>query len=253
MLEGYMEVIFKSGLEGTVESGLLLEKKMDLTANNLANVATAGFKRDRISFRELLVTAYDGEVKQAKTESIYTDFGPGEVKRTGNPLDVALNGPGFFKIETPDGILYTRAGNFALNGDNVLVNTQGYPVMGQGGAITLDGTTIEINEVGGISMDQEGDGIMAEVDSLAVVNFDDPSVLEKLGNSLYRLKDSRAGEIPADGTQVRQGYLEQSNVNVMEEMVQMIQVQRNYESYQKVIQMLDEIDSRAINDVGKLT
>jgi flagellar basal-body rod protein FlgG len=248
-----MEVIFKSGLEGTVESGLLLEKKMDLTANNLANVATAGFKRDRISFRELLLTAYNGEIKQAKTESIYTDFGPGEVKRTGNPLDAALNGPGFFKIETPDGILYTRAGNFALNGDNVLVTAQGYPVMGQGGPITLDGTTIEINEVGGISMDQAGDGVMAEADSLAVVNFDDPSVLEKLGNSLYRLKDPRASEIPADGTQVRQGYLEQSNVNVMEEMVQMIQVQRNYESYQKIIQLLDEIDSRAINDVGKLT
>ncbi|MDI6791172.1 MAG: flagellar hook-basal body protein, partial [Thermodesulfobacteriota bacterium] len=178
---------------------------------------------------------------------------PGEVKQTGNPLDAALNGPGFFKIDTPDGIRYTRAGNFALNGDNVLVTAQGYPVMGQGGPITLDGTTIEINEVGGISMDQAGDGIMAEADSLAVVNFDDPSVMEKVGNSLYRLKDPQANEIPADGTQVRQGYLEQSNVNVMEEMVQMIQVQRNYEAYQKIIQLFDEIDSRAINDVGKLT
>ncbi len=248
-----MEVISKSGLEGTVESSLLLEKKMDLTANNLANVATAGFKRDRIAFREVLLTAYNGEVKQAKTESIYTDFGPGEVKRTGNPLDVALNGHGFFKIETPDGVRYTRAGDFALNSDKVLVTAQGYPVIGQGGPITLDGTTIEINEVGGISMDQAGDGIMSEVDSLAVVNLDDPSVLEKMGNSLYRSKDSQANEIPAEGTQVRQGYLEQSNVSVMEEMVQMIQLQRNYESYQKIIQLFDEIDSRVINDVGRLT
>lgn len=102
-------------------------------------------------------------------------------------------------------------------------------------------------------MDQAGDGVMAEADSLAVVNFDDPSVMEKIGNSLYRLKDSQTNEIPADGTQVRQGYLEHSNVNVMEEMVQMIQLQRNYESYQKIIQLFDEIDSRAINDVGKLT
>lgn len=245
-----MEPIMRSDV---VESCVLLEKKMDFITNNLANISTYGFKRDDLSFREALVNASDGQMKKIKEVTVRTDFSPGDPKSTGNPFDLSLSGPGFFKIQTPEGIRYTRNGNFCLNNESVLTTSDGHPVIGQGGSITLAGWNIEVNETGGISIDQTGDGTMSEVDSLSIVNFEDAGALEKIGNSLYRLKDAATPEIPAEGTQVRQSMLEFSNVNVVKEMVEMIQVQRNYESYRKILQFLDEIDSRLFNETGRLT
>ncbi|MFH1148680.1 MAG: flagellar basal-body rod protein FlgF [Pseudomonadota bacterium] len=236
-----------------VESCVLLEHKMDFVANNMANISTYGFKRDDLSFREALVKASDGQMKKIKEVTVRTDFSPGDPKSTGNPLDFALAGPGFFKVQTPDGIRYTRNGNFCLSGESILTTPDGYPVLGQGGAITLAGWDVEVNDSGGISIDQSGDGTMVEADRFDIVDFEDPGALEKMGNSLFRLKDSGATETAAEGVQVRQGALEFSNVNVVKEMVSMIQLQRNYESYRKILQFLDEIDARLFNETGRLT
>lgn len=242
-----------SAKTGAVESCLFLEKKMEAVSNNIANMGTSSFKKACTSFREVLAKCSDGSIRSGTTMILGTDFSPGEMKQTGNPLDVALQGPGFFKVETPQGVVYTRNGSFTQNNEGILVTSDGYPVLGQGGQITLKGSNIEINDHGGISMDQSGDGRMSEIDRLTVVNFEDTSVLEKVGDSSYRSKSTSAQETPADDTKVQQGFLEQSNINPVQEMIDLIQIQRTYEFYRKVIQSYDELESRLYNDVGRLS
>lgn len=242
-----------SAKTGAVEGCLLLERKMEAISNNLANVGTCSFKKACVSFQEILARSSNGELRAGKAISANTDFAPGETRLTGNPLDLALEGPGFFKVETPEGTLYTRNGGFSQNTENVLVTSQGYPVLGQGGPINVKGSNIQIDESGVISADQTGDGKMTEVGRISIVNFEDPSVLEKVGDSFYRTKDASAPEAPASETKISQGYLEQSNINPVQEMVEMIQIQRNYELYRKVIQSFDELESRLFNEVGRLS
>ncbi len=227
------------------------ELKLDIISNNLANVAVPGFKRNRISFQNLLMDA------TSQTTNLYndsltalvnvrTDFSPGDIRITGNPLDVALSGRGFFKIMTSEGIKYTRKGSFALDSQGNLITQEGYQVLGKNGAINTQGKDLEIDKTGRVLVDGK------EIDKLDIVDFEDLSVLRKSGEAMFE-KDSKTGEIPAPpDTTVRQGYLENSNVNVAEEMVRMIQSLRAFESYQKAIKLLDHLDKKASNDVGRI-
>lgn len=231
------------------------ELRMDIISNNLANSAVYGFKRDTISFNDLLGESMSAgsqsniasmNIEDTHFISVKTDLSQGDIRLTGNDLDLAIFGDGFFKINTAEGIRYTRKGNFTLDAQGMLITQDGSMVMGQDGPINILGSEVTIDNKGTITVDGEQAG------KLDLVDFEDYSALKKQGNSIYEnILDEKVSSIPAE-TEIKQGYLELSNVNVAEEMVKMIHCVRAFESYQKAIQIIDGMDSRTINEVGKL-
>ena len=221
-------------MSNAVQGALRQEKKFELITNHLANVKTTGFKAQTLSFDEL----FQAHMK--------TDFSQGTLLPTGNPFNVGINGEGFFKVQTDEGIRYTRNGSFSLNKDGVLMTSAGHPVLGQNGPITIDGTEIEIMENGEISVDGSQAG------QISVVNFTHPEKLSKQGGSLFTYTGSPKDEKPQEDAFLRQGSIEQSNVESVREMTKMVETSRYYESFQKLIQTIDEMDAKAINEVGQV-
>jgi len=221
-----------------VQGGLRQERKLESVSNNLANAETIGFKKDTISF--------DLKFKA----QVNKDFSQGSLQTTGNALDVALSGEGFFKIETPEGIRYTRNGNFSLDINGVLVDQNGNPVLGQGGAIVIAGEemeeTLSINQIGEISLGGE------IIDTLDIVTFEDKRKLEREAENLLSYKGPTTDELQVEQTVVQHRTLENSNIQVVDEMVRMIDYHRMFETFTKSILTFDEVDNKAINDVGKL-
>jgi flagellar basal-body rod protein FlgG len=221
-----------------VQGGLRQERKLESVSNNLANAETIGFKKDTISF--------DLKFKA----QVNKDFSQGSLQTTGNALDVALSGEGFFKIETPEGIRYTRNGNFSLDINGVLVDQNGNPVLGQGGAIVIAGEEMEealsINQIGEISLGGE------VIDTLDIVTFEDKRKLEREAENLLSYKGLTTDELQVEQTVVQHRTLENSNIQVVDEMVRMIDYHRMFETFTKSILTFDEVDNKAINDVGKL-
>ena len=242
---------------------LAYEKRLQMISNNLANVNTVGFKKDRGRFKAFeLSEAVDNKNlpvswRQSQAPeywmqfSSYTDFSSGENKKTGNPFDLALSGRGFFCIETPDGVRYTRRGDFTVNSDQVLVSHEGYPVMGRGGEIQIkiakpsdDIREFSVSEDGFVTVDG------SQVDRLRIVDFTNSSGLEKAGHNFYRAVNPRTLEEMDEDFKVSQGFLELSNVDVVRMMTEMIEVLRGYESYQKTMRSIDDMNAKLINDVG---
>ncbi len=217
-----------------VQGGLRQERKLEAVSNHLANADTAGFKRDVISF--------DKEFRAMMN----TDLTQGPLKQTGNKLDIALKDEGFFKIDTSAGIRYTRNGNFTLDNNGALVDQSGNFVLGQGGAVVVNGTNVNINKTGEIYVD----GTL--MDRLDIITFENLTMLQKEGANNYVYKGDTRDEIQPFTIAVEQGAIEGSNVAVVDEMVSMIDHHRMYETYQKMMWTFDEIDGKAINDVGKL-
>ncbi len=218
-----------------VQGGLRQERKLEAVSNHLANADTAGFKRDVISFD-----------KQFRAR-MNTDLTQGAIEKTGNKLDIALKDEGFFKIDTAAGIRYTRNGNFTLNSNGVLVDQKGNFVLGQGGPIVINGTNIDINKSGQIRVD----GTLRDV--FDIITFENLTMLEKEGANNYLYKGDTRDEIPPQNIALEQEALETSNIEVVDEMVSMIDHHRMYQIYQKMMLTFDEIDGKAINDVGKLS
>lgn len=216
-----------------VQGGLRQERKLEAVSNNLANVDTTGYKKDVVSF------------DQKFKAQLNKDFAQGDITQTGNPFDVALAGPGFFKVETVDGIQYTRNGNFVLNSEGVLVDLAGNPVLGQGGAIIIEGREAEINGIGEIRVD--GD----VVDTLDVVDFQDPDTLEKVGQNILAYTGNPADEVPVENPVIKQMALEGSNVQAVDEMVKMIDYHRMFETFTKSMLTFDEVDNVVITQVGR--
>ena len=242
------------------------EHRMNSISNNLANVNTTGYKKDELAFKDTFIMfAHDQIMEPVATvrskklfpEPIHiakprlavskTDFSQGSKKVTGDPLDLALNGEGFFKLQTPDGEYVTRNGHFRQTADGTMVSEQGWPVLGLNGPIVLPaGAQITVADDG-----QVFDGNVA-IDQLQLVTYDNLDVLEKRGRNLFQLRPGEtAGEIPAGNVSVSQGYLETSNVEVVTEMVNMIEAQRQFEAYTKVMQSTDTLDKDAIQRVAK--
>lgn len=217
-----------------VQGGLRQEKKLEVVSNHIANADTSGFKRDVVSF--------DKEFKARMN----TDLSQGPLKKTGNQLDVALNDEGFFKVDTQAGIRYTRNGNFTRDSNGILVNRQGDPVLGQGGAMVLEDGNVNIDERGRIFVDGDYAG------ALDVVTFEDLTRIRKEGANNFVYEGNTQDEIAPAQVNVEQGALEGSGVKVVEEMVRMIDHHRMYETFSKSITTFDEVDGKAINDVGKL-
>jgi flagellar basal-body rod protein FlgF len=221
------------GIFSLTEGSLHQELRFDAISNNLANVNTTAFKRDQIAFDEVLTAVRST-----------TDFSPGPGRHTGNELDVALNGEGFFAIQTAEGIRYTRDGSFTLNGEGNLVTQDGDIVLGRNGAIPVKNGHVTIDKDGNVMVENE------TVDKISVVEFQDRGLLKKAGQSYYRYEGDEGDIINPKEIGLQQGYLEQSNVNPTEEMIQMIEAFRAYESVQKAIQNMDELTSQLVTDAG---
>ena len=226
-------------------------RQQEVIANNLANASAPGFKRDQVFTKELT----QAQVRQNNTKSdwqtpmidqVYTDYDQGQFNKTDNPLDLALEGYGFFVVEGDDGSqLLTRAGNFIVSPEGFLVNPEGHRVMSEAGPITVEGTTIDISESGQVSVD----GI--ESGSIRVAQIDDPTILDKAGNNEYRIPEGIELSAAVDFT-IRQGYLESSNVDIIREMVDMIVSFRNYESDAQSLKSQDDSLEKLIRNVGSI-
>ncbi len=235
------------GMTESTETLMAHEQRMNQISNNLANVDTSGYKKEHITFWEMMFTAADRNPRVGKALKVVTDHQQGGIETTGNSLDFSINGEGFFRVQTPDGVRYTRNGNFALNGEGQLSTLDGHIVLGEGGAIALESEDVQVGRDGLISVNGE------IVNQLSLVTFDDLSDLEKEGNTLYKLQDENAQELPVLSPNIQQRTLEGANVSVVTEMTEMIDLHRAFQTQQKAIQTIDDIDQLAISRVGKLT
>lgn len=238
------------------------DAKMGAISNNLANVNTSGFKRDRVMFSDLFYQNQrtpGGQLDQNNTAPTGIQFGTGvkilgtqkefstgNIQNTGQDLDVAITGQGFFQVETPDGeIAYTRAGNLQRNQEGVITNAAGLPLVPQ---IELPANTkeIQIAKDGTVTAQVGGETDPVELGQITLVNFVNPAGLEAMGGNLYR-ETAASGEavegVPGEEAfgQLEQGSLEGSNVQVVEEMVDMITVQRAYEMNAKMVSAADDM------------
>jgi len=246
--------IAKTGLDAQ-------QKRMSVISNNLANVNTTGFKRDRALFEDLLyqnvvqpgsqITAENQSptglmlgtgVRLVATEKIHSQ---GSLVTTQNALDVAIQGDGFFQIQQPDGtVAYTRDGSFKVNADGVLVTANGAQVGDPEIIIPDNAATITIGKDGTVSIEDAGGGGNEVIGQIEIARFANPAGLQSLGQNLLRATAASGEPIVgfpgiAGAGQLMQGAVEASNVNVVEEMVNMIETQRAYEINSKAISAVD--------------
>jgi flagellar basal-body rod protein FlgF len=264
------------------------DQLVDTIANNLANMNTQGFKADDVTFKEVLARSENPNPNPGiprspiKDKDLYpiegrdqaftmvsgthTNFRQGGLKVTENPLDIALEGPGFLEVATPKGIRFTRLGSLKLGADGRLVTSQGYPVLSartdgtirgpasqnsdpQARLINLSGRDggVHINELGELYMQDD------QVAKLSIVEFENGPKLKKVGDGLYEnIGDPATNpEVAATQTNVRQGMIEQSNVNPVEEMTKLIKANRMFEMDLKAMKTVDSMLGKEVNDIGK--
>lgn len=220
------------------------ERRFQLISQNLSNVQTMGYKKDVPVFSTLFSHALEHSGNEKQDASVVS-FQQGSMERTGNRLDLAIEGEGFFKVMTPKGIRYTRAGHFRLDREQRLTHAGGFPVLGRSGEISLNGKEMIVEKDGKIKLDGQ------ENNRIALVTFDDLTRLKKEGNNLF-VSEGPQEEKEVTSASLHQGYLEQSNVNSIEEMVRLIDALRTYESCLKVIQSRDELNGKAVNELGRV-
>lgn len=264
--------------------------KMDALSNNLANVDTTGYKKDtsvQKAFPQMLMRRMNDEVYKfpfgsvdttpvvgklgsgVELNEIFTQFEQGSLKETGNPFDVALDGKGFFTVDTPAGERYTRNGTFMIDDNGLLVTKEGLPVQGENGLVYLKLNNFVLDKQGRIwqnadfaddpqrlvSMKENDWANMELVDTLKIVDFTRDRYLKKQGSSMWTAtNESGAPKKVALGSSTKtiQGFLEKANVNPVTEMVQMISVNRAYEANQKVISAHDQMTDKLINQAVRV-
>ena len=229
---------------------IALQRQMDVVANNMANINTTGFKGEQILFEEYVMPvarnqdfpSLDQPLSYVQDWATMHDLAAGAMVQTGSELDVGLNGPGFFAVQTPAGERYTRAGAFQLSANGTLVDTNGNAVMGERGPIQFgpEETGILIGADGSVSSSAGPRG------RLRLVEFANAQELVREGNNLF------SGGTPALAIQTRamQGFIEKSNVAGVSEMAEMIRVTRAYESAASLAQKQDDLRRSAIQRLG---
>lgn len=272
----------------TGASGMIAqEHRLEAVSNNLANVDKTAYKKDQTIFKafpDMLIRrinesgvgivpagSYDtmpfvGKLSTGlEVNEVYTQFTQGALTRTENSFDLALEGQGFFTVLTERGERYTRDGSFTINQDGVLMTHNGNPVLGENGIIRLQTNNFLINEQGEIvvntqistdpqdmvSMDGNDWEDPQVIDRLKLVDFEHRRMIKKEGDSMYRETEYSGLPLAPSDLKVRQGFLEKSNVNIVREMVDMIEVQRGYEANQKSVTTADQTLGRLINEVGR--
>lgn len=229
---------------------MALRQQMDVVANNIANASTPGFKSEMTLMTEVELPAERG-VKLSYVQDFATarDFSPGPLRATGNDLDLAIQGDGFFAVQTPDGVRYTRVGRFQINDAGTLVTSQGYAVLAGGGPVTLnpDDGPVHVAEDGSISTDRATGGQQQQVaGKLDIVDFANRGALSPEQDNLFSAGDQTA---TAATGKIAQRMLEDSNVRPIIEMTSLIQVTRNYQAMQRFMDSEHERQRRAINSI----
>lgn len=235
-------------------SGMLAQRRtMDVLSNNLANLDTVGFKRDSLmskSFSDVLISRINDPTGDAAgigsmnwgihPDEISTGFQQGPTDNTGRMEDVALSGDGFFVVETPQGLRFTRAGNFQVDANGFLCTQEGYFVRSAAGRINVGHQGFSVDTGGNITS-------AAGTSKLQIVQFANNNVLRKVGNNLF------SGPATAQNAtcEVLQGALESSNVDLAQEMTNMISVSRNYETNMRMITMLNDTLEKTVSEVGR--
>lgn len=246
-------------LFSAVSGGVAAAERLDIVANNLANINTAGFKaqyllmssrnpgQDTILPDVGSLTGVPGTTAIATAFQTVTDFSQGPIQESGNPLDLALMGPGFFAVTTPDGERYTRQGQFQLDPDGVLVTSSGHPVQDE------DGQELEL-PLGRIEIDVGGEVLVDGVSSgsVRVVAFPDPAVLAPVGGSSFMKTNIEVEPEDVDfaATRVLQGSIEGANVDAIRGMLDLIDVARGYEAYMQAVHQVDDTIETAVQQVG---
>ncbi|MFA9466000.1 MAG: flagellar basal-body rod protein FlgF [Velocimicrobium sp.] len=242
------------------------QKRLDIIANNVANASTVGYKEESVTnqaFDEMLTLKIrDGSVGYltqkigqmslgVKLGEVYTDYGQGSLRQTGNTYDLAIEGTGFFEVRATDSngndmTRYTRNGSFKMTSDGYIVDTEGNHLQGESGDIQIppEAASVAIASDGSVYADE------TKIDTIKLTDFEDYDYLEKIGDVAYKLLD---GGTPKDATgNIMQGFTEQSNVNSVSEMVEMISITRAYEANQKVISTVDSMLDKSVNSVGRV-
>lgn len=261
------------------------QRKVETIANNIANANTAGFKKDDVSFKEYLTIlnkeqedidipnkefspedfykTQSAENAKVEINGTYTIFEQGQLTPTGNPLDLAIHGDGFFEVLTPAGVRFTRKGILGLSKDGELVTEEGYKILSKNTALASQGRDlsavsnpseriIKVPTDQKISVTIDGkifSGAQA-LQELSVVGFKSNQLLRKESGSLFvNLVDNNL-KLPED-SKIHQGFVEGSNVNTIHEMSELIKAHRHFDNIQKAIQTYDNITGRAVNDISK--
>ena len=237
-----------------------LGREMDVVANNIANINTTGFKANGAVFEEFIgkiardgkMSDRDRKVSFVRDRATWVDMSQGSMERTGNPLDVAIDGKGLIAVQTPNGERYTRNGAFQINSTGQLVTSEGYQVLGDSGPITMQPTDreVQISADGTISV-RVGASATTEAQrgKLRLVKFDNPGLLQKDGSSTFSAPD---GATPQADTTSRfvQGTVEKSNVKSVMEMTRMIEVTRNYTQVANMLSQQSDLQRTAIEKLS---
>jgi flagellar basal-body rod protein FlgF len=237
---------------------MVLERQMDVVANNVANVNTSGYKADKSLFEEFLnsgahednFVGRDRRVSYVQDRGTFKDFAQGAAEQTKNPLDVAIDGGGFLVVQTPAGERYTRDGALQIDNQGRLVTAVGNPVLGNSGPIVFQPTDKEINIAsdGSVSVLEGINRIDSDRGKLRVVRFADAQKLLKEGSNLYSAGEGAAQ--PDTTTRIHQGFIEKSNVNSVTEMSRMIEVTRSYTQIANLLQQQSDLYKSAIEKLA---
>jgi flagellar basal-body rod protein FlgF len=257
------------GIYVAASGGIMQERVLDVISNNLANMNTRAFKVDRMTFSSYLkkpATVADqlstqsrppssleiknGYMATTQNDSVYmmgskgyTDFSQGLLQKTGNPLDVAIDGSGFMAVDSPNGERFTRGGSLKIDQEGLLVTSEGYPVLDENSnPINIGESPFVIRADGAVMVNQKD--VLAKI---KMVDFPDKSVVEKIGTGLYKTTDDSQGE-PSTAL-MTQGFLEGSNINPVGEMSRMIMASRAYDAFQKTVHSNDDMDQSLTNNV----
>ena len=250
-------------MENTLLVGLsrqmTLERQLDVVANNVANVNTTGYKADRSLFEEFLMSGAhednfvgsDRRVSYVQDRATYRDFTQGAAEQTKNPLDVAIDGGGFLVVQTPAGERYTRDGGLQRNNTGQLVTSAGNPVLGTSGPIVFQPTDHDINisPDGSVTVLEGSSKTDSLRGKLRLVSFADAQKLLKEGSNLYAAGEGAAAQ-PDAKSQVKQGFIEKSNVNAVSEMSRMMEVMRTYTQISTLMQQQNDLQKSAIEKLA---
>lgn len=257
------------GIYTPLSGALAQERVLEIIANNLANVNTTAFKGDNISFKLLdsepeknyasplppanfkvdlqeYMPFKGNEIAFVGIADIERDVSQGPAIETRNPTDLMIEGEGMFAVQTPDGIRYTRSGDFKISPDGVLMTSSGHPLMGERGDIFVRSSAFEVNHRGEVYQDGE------LVDRVRIYEFADQRQLERTGDNYFHFGGPDADRTLAANTSVRQGFLEGSNVNAIKSLTAMIIAHRSFEAYQKAISNYDKMLEKGSNSIGEV-
>jgi len=252
-----------------LSGALAQERVLEIIANNLANMNTAAFKGDTVTFKLLeaepekryseplppanfkvnledLMPLRGNEMAYVGVADVQRDLTPGPAQQTGNDTDLMIEGDGMFQVMTPEGMRYSRAGNLLLNTNGVLVSQSGHPILGEKGNIVVRGGGFEVNRRGEIYQDGQ------LVDRIQLVSFANDQQLERVGNNYFHYTGPEEGKKVVENPALMQGYVEGSNVNAIKNLTAMIIAHRSFEAYQKAISNYDKMMEKSSNTIGEV-